>query len=89
VSFVILNLVNPDFIIIMYHLELTPNTYEIIINCVLFIIHFILSYTSSLFLIIIVTSKCQMDGFSSLCIKHVIHCSLVEGSLSTQMFLSC
>jgi hypothetical protein len=26
--FVILNLVNPDFIIIMYHLELTPNSYE-------------------------------------------------------------
>jgi hypothetical protein len=27
---VILNLVNPDFIIIMYRLELTPNSYEMI-----------------------------------------------------------
>jgi hypothetical protein len=27
--FVILNLVNPDFIIIMHRLELTPNSYEI------------------------------------------------------------
>jgi hypothetical protein len=29
--FVILNLVNPDLTIIMYHLELTSNSYEIII----------------------------------------------------------
>jgi hypothetical protein len=28
VFFVILNLVNPDFITIMYHLELSPNSYE-------------------------------------------------------------
>jgi hypothetical protein len=27
-AFVILNLMNPDLIIIMYHLELTPNYYE-------------------------------------------------------------
>jgi hypothetical protein len=29
VFFVILNLVNPDFIIIMYHLELTPKSCEL------------------------------------------------------------
>jgi hypothetical protein len=33
VFFVILNLVNPDSIMIMYHLELTPNSHEkILIN---------------------------------------------------------
>jgi hypothetical protein len=31
VFFVILNLVNPDFIFIAYHLELTPYSYEMIL----------------------------------------------------------
>jgi hypothetical protein len=32
VYFVILNLVNPDFIIIMYHPELTSSSYEMILK---------------------------------------------------------
>jgi hypothetical protein len=30
--FVILNIANPDFIIIRYHVEFTPNSYEMILH---------------------------------------------------------
>jgi hypothetical protein len=32
VGIIILDLVNPDFITIMYHLELTPNSYKVIMS---------------------------------------------------------
>jgi hypothetical protein len=37
VFFVILNIVNPDIIIIMYHLELTLNSYDIYIYIYIYI----------------------------------------------------